>query len=209
VGCKKSNLKGDAKLKGWGDAWSWFGIDADSRLLVGYHVGGRTTKDAAQFTYDLRERIRTERVMITTDQFPSYLPAIHAAFMGKCDHARLCKIYGTEVEPRGRFSPSKLMGIRTEVACGAPDPFSISTSYVERLNLQMRMTNRRFTRLTNGHSKKLFNLQLSVALSAFTHNFCKPHQSLGGKTPAQAAGLTQVRYTTEELVEAMENEGAI
>lgn len=198
VGAKAKNVKPERELEGWGDVWTWTAIDADTKLCVGYLVGGRDSGWAYEFMQDCAERIKG-RVQITTDGHKAYLEAVEGAFGMDVDYAQLQKIYGapTDADQR-RYSPAKCIGTDMKVVSGNPDPKHVSTSYVERQNLSMRMGMRRFTRLTNGFSKKLENHSHQVALYFFHYNFCRIHKTLR-VTPAMEAGLTDHVWTLEEL----------
>jgi IS1 family transposase len=198
VGAKAKNVSVEKKQEGWGDTWTWTAIDADTKLCVSYLVGGRDAGWAYEFMQDCADRIRG-RVQITTDAHRAYLEAVEGAFGMECDYAQLQKIYGapTDADQR-RYSPAKCIGADMKVVSGNPDPKHVSTSYVERQNLSMRMGMRRFTRLTNGFSKKIENHAHQVALYFFHYNFCRVHQSLR-VTPAMEAGLTDHIWSLEEL----------
>lgn len=204
VGAKKHNCDDAMKAKGWGDAWSWFAICATSRLVISYLVADRKTASAETISNDLRDRIATPEVQINTDQLKSYGPAIRQAFADAAHHAQITKVFGRQdLSYDGRFSPSVMTGVEKQVVCGSPDMTRASTSYCERFNLSMRMQNRRYTRCCNGHSKKLENLNHSVALSTWFYNFCRPHASLDGMTPAQFAGIADRKLNLEELVNVL------
>jgi IS1 family transposase len=188
----------DAMPKGAGDVWTWVAVDADTKLAISYLVGGRDAGWARQFMEDLASRIST-RIQLTTDGHRVYAEAVERAFGADIDYAMLVKIYGASMEPDTRYSPATCIGCRTGVLSGSPDPQHISTSYIERQNLTMRMGMRRFTRLTNGFSKKLENLRHAVALHYVHYNFCRVHKTLR-VTPAMEAGLTDHVWTLEELV---------
>lgn len=189
---------------GYGDVWTWVAIDPDSKLVVSWHVGLRTVKDAEIFMFDLAERVTTI-VDLTTDGFGAYPPAVQAAFGGFVSYAQVVKHYGRDPnDPDTRYSPAKCTGIT--VTCINGNPENPSTSHVERQNLTIRMGNRRFTRLTNAFSKKAANHAYALALFYFHYNFCRKHMSLDGKTPAQAAGLTTERLTIGDLVAMLETE---
>jgi IS1 family transposase len=199
VGAKAKNVSAEKKQEGWGDTWTWVGIDADTKLVVSYLVGGRDGGWAKDFMEDCAKRIRN-RVQITTDGHRAYLDAVEEAFGADIDYAMLQKIYGASSdEETRRYSPAKCIGCDLKVVSGDPDPKHVSTSYVERQNLTMRMHMRRFTRLTNGHSKKKDNHRHAVALHYMYYNFCKVHQTLR-VTPAMEAGLTDHVWALQELL---------
>lgn len=199
VGAKKKNATPEQKAEGWGDAWTWTAIDADSKLCVSYLVGGRDAGWALDFMQDCATRING-RVQVTTDSHRAYLEAVEGAFGMDVDHAMLHKVYGAPSdEEMRRYSPATCIGCDMKVISGNPDPKHVSTSYVERQNLTMRMSMRRFTRLTNGFSKKVDNHRHAVALYFAYYNFCRVHQTLR-VTPAMEAGLTDHVWTIEELV---------
>ena len=198
VGAKAKNVRAEKKQEGWGDVWTWVGIDADTKLVVSYLVGGRDGGWAKDFMEDCASRIRN-RVQITTDGHRAYLDAIENAFGADIDYAMLQKIYGASSdEETRRYSPARCIGADMKVISGNPDPKHISTSFVERQNLTLRLQNRRFTRLTNGHSKKIENHCHMVALHYMYYNFCRVHQTLRC-TPAQEAGLSDHIWGIEEL----------
>ncbi len=198
VGAKAKNTAVAKKLEGWGDTWTWTAIDADTKLCVSYLVGGRDAGWAMEFMQDCASRI-TSRVQVTTDGHKAYLQAVEGAFGMDCDYAQLHKIYGASMEPERQYSPARCIGCDLKVVSGNPDPKHVSTSYVERQNLTMRMSMRRFTRLTNGFSKKIENHCAAVALYFMYYNFCRVHQTLR-VTPAMEAGLTDHVWTLEEMV---------
>jgi IS1 family transposase len=197
VGAKAKNVSATKKQEGWGDVWTWIGIDADTKLVVSYLVGGRSAGWAKDFMEDCASRI-TNRVQITTDGHKGYLEAVENAFGADIDYAMLQKIYGAPTENETRYSPATCIGCDMKVVSGDPDPKHVSTSYVERQNLTMRMQIRRFTRLTNAFSKKVDNHRHSVALHYMYYNFCRVHQTLRC-TPAMEAGITDHVWTIEEL----------
>jgi IS1 family transposase len=203
VGAKAKNVTPEQKQQGWGDVWTWTGIDADTKLCVGYMVGGRDAGWAYEFMQDCADRIRG-RVQITTDAHKPYLTAVEGAFGFNCDYAMLHKIYGapTDADQR-RYSPATCIGCDMKTIQGNPDPRHVSTSFVERQNLTMRMSMRRFTRLTNGFSKKVDNLRHAVALHFMYYNFCRVHQTLR-VTPAMEAGIADHVWSLEELVGLLE-----
>lgn len=173
---------------GYGDVWTWVGMDADTKLVVTWLVGLRDVTCANEFMHDLAARL-ANRIQLTTDGHRVYLNAVEGAFGAGIDYAMLVKTYGPEPEPKGRYSPPKCLGAEHAVVMGQPDQEAISTSYVERQNLTMRMSMRRFTRLTNAFSKKVENLEAAVALHFMYYNFCRVHNTLK-TTPAIAAGVT-------------------
>jgi IS1 family transposase len=196
VGAKAKNVSAAKKQEGWGDVWTWVGIDADTKLVMSYLVGGRDGGWAGEFMEDCASRIKN-RVQITTDGHRAYLDAIENAFGADIDYAMLQKIYGAPSdEETRRYSPAKCIGCDMKVVSGDPDPKHVSTSFVERQNLTMRMQMRRFTRLTNGHSKKVDNHRHMVALHYMHYNFVRVHQTLRC-TPAMEAGLTDHVWTVE------------
>jgi IS1 family transposase len=198
VGAKAKNVSVEKKQEGWGDVWTWIGIDADTKLVVSYLVGGRDGGWAKDFMEDCAKRI-SNRVQITTDGHRAYLDAVEEAFGADIDYAMLQKIYGAPADNETRYSPAQCIGCDMKVVSGNPDPKYVSTSYVERQNLTMRMHMRRFTRLTNAHSKKIDNHRHSVALHYMYYNFCRVHQTLRC-TPAMEAGLTDHVWNFEELI---------
>jgi len=198
VGAKQKSASPEKKDQGWGDVWTWTAIDADTKMCVSYLVGGRTTGWATDFMLDCRERI-VGHPQITTDAHKPYLKAVEEAFGGDADYAMLHKVFGASTEPEHRYSPAACIGCDMKAVSGAPDPDHVSTSYVERQNLTMRMSMRRFTRLTNGFSKKLENHGHAVALYFLHYNFCRVHKTLR-ITPAMEAGIADHVWTLEELL---------
>ncbi len=190
---------------GYGDVWTWTAIDADTKLVPTFLIGRRDTADAYRFMTDLAGRLK-HRVQLTTDGHQPYLVAVEGAFGSEIDYAMLQKIYGTAPEADTRYSPAVCLGVDVRVIQGDPDPALISTSYVERQNLTMRMGMRRFTRLTNAFSKKVENLAAAVALHFMHYNFARPHKSLANpypRTPAMAAGVADHLWTLEELADLL------
>lgn len=198
VGAKAKNVSLEKKQEGWGDAWTWTGIDADTKLCVSYLVGGRSTGWAMDFMQDCRERI-VGNPQITTDAHKPYLKAVEEAFGGDANYAVLHKVYGASAEPHTRYSPATCIGCDMKTVSGVPDPKHVSTSFVERQNLTMRMSMRRFTRLTNGFSKKIENHGHAVALHFMHYNFVRVHKTLR-VTPAMEAGLSGHVWSMEQLV---------
>jgi len=200
----RSKRAGDPTI---GDCWTWTAIDADSKLLLSYQVGGRDAEYALMLMDDLRQRL-ANRVQLTTDGHNSYLQAVEEAFGGDIDYAMLVKLYGTgpattDDAAGRRYSPAECIGTRTGNVTGNPDPQHVSTSYAERANLNMRMAMRRFTRLTNAFSKKLENHCHMVALYALWYNFVRVHKTLR-ITPAMAAGIETRLWSTEDVVRLIE-----
>jgi IS1 family transposase len=200
VGAKAKNVP-EEKRGEWGDIWTWTAIDADSKLIVGYRVGQRSADEAYEFMHDVASRL-SNRVQLTTDSLKVYLNAVDYAFGLDVDYAMLEKLYGNygaATTAAQRYTPAKITGVRAATITGEPDRKHVSTSYVERQNLTMRMHMRRFTRLTNGFSKKIEMHEHSVALHFMHYNFAKIHQTLR-VTPAMEAGLTDHVWSIEEIV---------
>jgi IS1 family transposase len=194
---------------GYGDVWTWTAICADTKLVPSWLVGERTIDDAYVFMQDLKSRL-SERVQLTTDGYTPYWTAVGLTFGRDIDFAQLQKLYGPDPNVAGttRYSPAVCTGTKTRIMRGNPDPEKINTSYVERQNLTMRMGMRRFTRLTNGFSKKVENLSHAVALHYMHYNFARVHTTLtitnpdGTKTkrtPAMAAGVADHVWTLQEI----------
>jgi IS1 family transposase len=184
-----------------GDCWTWTALDADSKLLVSYMVGGRDAEFALMLMDDLRGRL-ANRVQLTTDGHRAYLQAVEEAFGADVDYGMLVKLYGAETGGQGherKYSPSECVGARKDRVTGSPDPKHVSTSYVERANLTMRMSMRRFTRLTNAFSKKLVNHAHMVALYALWYNFVRMHKT-PRMSPAMAAGIETRLWSMEDVV---------
>jgi IS1 family transposase len=194
---KDKNLTLEQVKAGAGSVWTWTAIDADSKLIITYMLGDRGAGTALAFMQDLASRVEN-RIQLTTDGHRVYADAVENAFGSEIDYAMLVKIYGASNDGESRYSPATCIGCRTGVLSGNPDPKHISTSYVERQNLSMRMGMRRFTRLTNGFSKKFENHAHQVALYFFHYNFCRVHKTLR-VTPAMEAGLTDHVWAIEEL----------
>jgi len=198
---KDKNLSEEMRGKfGFGSVWTWTALDADSKLIVSYLVGERSTPYAVKFISDLASRL-AHRVQVTTDGHRPYLQAIDGAFGAEVDYAVLEKLYSAP--PSGtttRYSPAQCCGTRTHRMMGNPDSEHISTSYAERMNLQIRMGLRRFTRLTNAHSKKIENHIHAISLYFMFYNFARIHQTLR-VTPAMQAGIANYVWTIEEIVE--------
>lgn len=191
---------------GYGDVWTWVALCADTKLVPSWLVGERTTEDGIAFMHDLRGRLAEPRVQITTDGLRAYREAVGDTFGEGVDFAQLHKVYGLDPTIRGaqrRYSPPMVTSTQVTVVSGDPDPGEISTSYVERQNLTMRMGMRRFTRLTNGFSKKVENLAHAVSLHYMHYNFGRIHQTLRC-TPAQAAGVTDKRWKLTDIASLLD-----
>jgi IS1 family transposase len=185
-----------------GDIWTWTAIDADSKLMISWLVGARDGGYAYEFMQDVASRL-ANRVQLTTDGLKTYLEAVEGAFGAHIDYAQLVKLYGEVPGPKGRYSPAECTGIRKDRIEGNPDPKHVSTSYVERQNLTMRMQMRRFTRLTNGFSKKAENHAYAVALHFMAYNFVRIHKTLRC-SPAMAAGVTDKLWDIVDIVRIIE-----
>jgi len=190
---------------GYGDVWTWVAMDAESKLIASWMVGGRDAGTAYGFIQDLAKRL-THRVQLTTDGHRAYLGAVEDAFGSGIDYAMLVKLYGSDRESEARYSPAECIGCREVVVSGNPDPQHISTSYIERQNLTMRMGMRRFTRLTNAFSKKIENHIASIAIHYMHYNFCRVHQTLR-VTPAMEAGVADRVWSISELVALLDSKG--
>jgi len=204
---KAKNIPERLKGKqGIGDTWTWVGICPDTKLVIAWHVGQRDATDAYFFIHDLKERLAS-RVQLTTDGLRAYLETVESAFGADVDFAQLVKLYGNEMlaTPEVRYSPPVCTGTRRKVICGAPDPEHISTSICERQNLTVRMSCRRFTRLTNGFSKKFENHVHAVALHFMHYNFARIHQTLR-VTPAMEAGIADHVWSLEEIAELLDRD---
>ena len=194
---------------GIGDVWTFTSIDPDTKLIPTWLIGKRDATTAREFLVDLGRRI-SGRFQLTTDGANFYREAAADAFGPTIDYAQLVKLYAADVDGTHRYSPPACVAAKPERVTGDPDPEHVSTSHVERQNLTMRMSMRRFTRLTNAFSKKLYNLSCAVALFVFHHNFVRPHTTLtkraNGKptTPAMAAGLATRPWTLADIVELIE-----
>ena len=202
VGMKQKTAVRKGKT-GSGDIWTWTALDADTKLIASWFVGSRDSGAAHDFMQDVAERL-AHRVQLTTDGHNVYIDAVEAAFGSGIDYSMLIKIYGQENPEEARYSPPKCIGTITKCCSGNPDPKHVSTSFVERQNLSMRMSMRRFTRLTNGFSKKAENHAAAVSLYFMHYNFSRIHQTLR-VTPAMAAGITDHVWSLEEVVGLLED----
>lgn len=208
VGAKKKNAKPEKKAQGWGDCWTWTAIEAQTKLCLSYFVGPRDSGSAHEFIQDCADRV-SNRIQITSDALKVYLDAIDDAFGSDVDYAVLQKIYSAPSEEEQRkYSPARCIGCDIKVASGNPDPKHISTSYVERQNLSMRMGMRRFTRLTNGFSKKIENHCHAIAIYFMYYNFGRVHQTLR-VTPAMESGLCDHVWTAQEICNLLPERKAV
>lgn len=196
---KEKNVAPEDKgILGHGDAYTWTAIDADSKLAISWLVGRRDGEYAEAFIGDLASRL-AERIQLTTDGWGPYIPAVEKVFGGAIDYAMLVKIYeGEGQQDQRRYSPAGFVKAEKRRINGSPDVKEVSTSYVERQNLTMRMSMRRFTRLTNGFSKKIENLSHAVALHFMSYNFGRIHKTLR-VTPAMEAGISDHVWSLEEI----------
>jgi IS1 family transposase len=199
---KQARISTDESAAGMGDQYVFVGIDADTKLVISHLVGKRDATSAYYFMRDLKDRLAT-RVQLTTDGFKPYINAVDDTFGTEVDYAQLVKIYGSPkpsaATARNYYEPARVAGAIPMAVMGSPKAMAVSTSYVERQNLTMRMQMRRFTRLTNGYSKKLANLKAHIALHFAYYNFVRVHQTLR-VTPAMASNLTDHLWTLEELL---------
>lgn len=202
IGAKAKHVK-PGHPEDFGDVWTWVAIDSDTKLVPSWYIGGRTTTDALEFMRDVASRLDT-RVQLSTDGHQPYIVAVDRAFDGEIDYAIIQKLYGPDpAADQKRYSPARVTGVERHVVMGDPDPALVSTSYIERQNLTMRMSMRRFTRLTNAFSRKVENLAAAVSLHFMHYNFARPHKSLANpypRTPAMAAGVTDHVWTLAEIV---------
>ena len=207
---KAKNVPEDFRdAPGYGDVWTWTAIDADTKLIPSWLVGERTTEDCYTFLHDLRGRIKDrQRIQLSTDGFGSYPPVVDALWRDGIDYAQIIKEYGT-ADTDHRYSPAVCTSIQKKRIAGDPDERLVSTSYVERQNLTIRMGMRRFTRLTNAFSKKVENHAHAVSLHFMHYNFARPHQTLSkaaGKptTPAMAAGVERYPWSVFQIAELLD-----
>ncbi len=200
---KAKNVPEDKRGQfGYGDVWTFVAIDSDTKLAVSWFVGLRDAHHARIFLTDVKERL-ANKVQLTTDGLRAYLDAVDEVFGNDIDYAMLIKLYGTEKTEAGRYSPPMCIGARRQSLIGKPDKKHVSTSFVERQNLTMRMSMRRFTRLTNGFSKKIQNLEYAIALHFMYYNFVRIHRTLR-VTPAMEAGVTKKLWEIEDIVKLVE-----
>jgi IS1 family transposase len=195
---QKNVATAKAAPEGAGDVWTWTAIDADSKLIVSFYVGDRSGESAMVLMDDLRDRL-SNRVQLTTDGHKAYLEAVEGAFGSDVDFAQLVKMYGPTITAPGRYSPAECTGIKKIRREGDPDIKHVSTSFVERQNLTMRMSMRRFTRLTNAFSKKLDNHIHALALYFVFYNFTRIHKTLR-MSPAMAAGITDRLWSLDDVI---------
>jgi len=204
---KQKNVPEDKQGRfGYGDVWTWTAIDADTKLVPTWLVGLRDAGFAFEFITDLESRL-ANRVQLTTDGNRVYLQVVEDVFGADIDYAMLVKLYGKEPESEKRYSPAQCIGTDLRIIQGNPDIKLISTSFAERQNLTMRMSMRRFTRLTNAFSKKLENHELAIALYFMHYNFVRPHKTLSNPyptTPAMAAGVSERTWSVEDIVKLVE-----
>jgi IS1 family transposase len=202
VGSKEKNTSAEKKAQGWGDCWTWTALCADTKLIPCWYVGTRDASAAFHFMHDLAARL-AHRVQMTTDGHKPYLTAVADAFGNDIDYATLTKIYGEPAKTAARYSPAQCMGTRKAVVSGKPESGHVSTSFVERHNLTIRMGNRRFTRLTNAFSKKVENHEHMLALFFMFYNFCRIHQTLR-VTPAMQAGIATQVWEISDIVKLID-----
>lgn len=194
---EKNVLSAKAAPDKAGDIWTWTAIDADTKLVASWMVGDRTYMTARVFIDDLADRM-ANRIQLTSDGHRAYVQAVEESFGGAVDYAQLIKVYGAAPETEKRYSAAECIGTELKYVTGNPDPRHVSTSFVERQNLTMRMSMRRFTRLTNAFSKKVENHGHAIALHFMYYNFGRIHKSLR-ITPAMAAGVSDHVWTLEEI----------
>ena len=202
--CKAKNVTPEiaSKVPGAGDIWLWVAIDADTKLVASWLLGSRDAYCAELFVRDLASRL-SNRVQLTSDGYRPYLEAVEGAFGGEIDYAMLVKLYGVEQDNEKRYSPATCIGTAPKAVTGRPDPVHVSTSFIERHNWTVRTNMRRYTRLSNGFSRKIENHEAAVALNYFAYNFIKIHRTLR-VTPAMAAGVTTRLWEVSDLVGLLE-----
>ncbi|MDD5585760.1 MAG: IS1 family transposase [Alphaproteobacteria bacterium] len=205
VYAKAKNVPEDKRGEA-GDVWTWTAIDADTKLVPSFYLGNRDGECAKAFISDLASRL-ANRVQLTSDGHKAYIEAVEAAFGTDVDYAMLVKIYGENTEGQKRYSPAECVGTRKEVIRGNPDPKQVSTSFAERQNLNIRMGNRRFTRLTNAFSKKIENHFYALAIYFMHYNFARIHQTLR-VSPAMAASVSETLWSMEDIVRMVDESEA-
>ncbi len=199
VGKKQRHVKNTDNPELVGEQWVFVALDADSKLIPSYKVGKRSSENATNFLVDLSSRLEN-RIQLSSDSMGAYVDAVEAAFGSDVDYGQIVKAYEAEPMGAGRYSPPHVIKVKKFGKIGWPNQYNISTSYVERQNLTMRMSMRRFTRLTNAYSKKLENLKAAVALHFAHYNFVRIHQSIKA-TPAMAAGISSNLWTIRDLLD--------
>lgn len=206
VGCKEKNVPEEKRAEfGIGDVWTWTALDPDTKLMLAWWIGRRNVESAYEFMGEVMERL-ANRVQLTTDGHRAYLNAVRDAFQGDIDYAMLVKLYGNDPQGQGHrsYSPTACIGAKKVTITGEPNVEYVSTSFVERSNLTMRMNMRRFTRLTNAFSKKLENHSCAISLHFMYYNFSRVHQTLK-TTPAVAAGIADHVWTLEEIINLLDS----
>jgi IS1 family transposase len=200
VGKKQKQAKSDAdKQNGYGDQYIFVALDAETKLVPVHIVGKRSMENADYIMRELSERI-PKRFQLSTDAFPAYRLSVYRYLGGEVDYGQVIKSYGgTERGQEARYSPAKILSVTIRAVMGQPRVKMISTSYIERQNLTIRMQNRRLTRLTNAFSKKVENLKAAMALHFFHYNFMRPHSTLSGATPAMVAGISQSFWSWQQF----------
>jgi IS1 family transposase len=204
IGAKQKNVTPQTIERGAiGDVWTWTAIDAQTKLVPSWYIGQRDVGSATGFISDLASRL-ANRIQLTTDGLRVYVEAVESAFWKGIDYAMLIKLYGADRDKEATYSPAQCIGTRTVTVLGIPNENHISTSYVERQNLAMRMSMRRFTRLTNAFSKKIENHAAAVSLYFMYYNFGRIHQTLR-VTPAMEAGVSDHVWSIEEIVALLDS----
>jgi len=209
VASKEKNTDLDGKAQGHGDCWTWTALDSDSKLMISWAVGPRSPELCRDFCEDLAYRLRN-RIQLSSDGLGMYNDAVKLAFGKDVDYGQVIKTYGMDIFAEKRYSPAICSSVKTKAITGDPMDSLISTSHVERQNLNIRMGCRRFTRLTNAFSKKVENHEAAISLYFMFYNYCRPHQTLtkasgnAGKryptTPAMASGLATEAWTIERMI---------
>lgn len=200
---KTANKQGLGDSETLGSVYTFTAIEKDSKLIAAWHLGNRTEQDALIFLEKLYQATEpTKRFQMSTDAFRGYDHTVNEVLGTKVDYAQIIKLYRATRPDEARYSPSECIGLRKKVVCGNPDMDKVSTSIVERANLSMRMSMRRFTRLTNASSKKWENHNYTLALHFAHYNFCRGHKTLNGATPAMAAGISKTFWTLKDILNA-------